>query len=217
MALGYTLTPPTEDKYSESKQEMKERIAMMLGGRVAERLVFGDYTGGASNDIMRATEVARKMVTVYGMSDELGTIQFGSEHSSDEVFLGRDFNTQRDYSEATAAKIDNEIKRIIDEAFAKAEEILRANIEKLHFIADFLVKYEVMDDAQFKAAMDDGATEEQLVSMIEEKNKRSADENTKAKEKAEKKAKLTREAFEKEAEAYDEKENEDKDNKDNSL
>jgi ATP-dependent Zn protease len=96
-ALGYTLTPPVEDKYSESKQEMKERIAMMLGGRVAEQICFGDYTGGASNDIMRATQVARKMVTVYGMSDELGTIHFGSDHSSDAVFLGRDFSSTPDY------------------------------------------------------------------------------------------------------------------------
>ncbi len=208
-ALGYTLNPPEKDRYSVYKNQLKEEISMLLGGRVAEKIIYDDVSGGASNDIMRATQIARNMVTRYGMSDELGTIQFGSEHSSDEVFLGRDFNSQRDYSEATAAKIDNEIKKIIDEAFAKAEKILRANIEKLHFIADFLVKYEVMDDAQFKAAMDDGATEEQLVSMIEEKNKRSADENTKAKEEAEKKAKLTREAFEKEAEAYDEKDGED--------
>ncbi|MBE6695194.1 MAG: ATP-dependent zinc metalloprotease FtsH [Ruminococcaceae bacterium] len=187
-ALGYTLNPPEKDKYSVYKNQLKEEISMLLGGRVAEKIIYDDVSGGASNDIMRATQIARNMVTKYGMSDELGTIQFGSEHGSDEVFLGRDFNSQRDYSEATAAKIDNEIKRIIDEAFAKAEEILRANIEKLHFIAEFLVKYEVMDDAQFKAAMDDNATMEQLAAMIEEKNKKSADENAKAKEEADRKA-----------------------------
>ena len=93
-ALGYTLTPPTEDKYSEYRQEMKERIAMMLAGRVAEEIVFGDFSGGASNDIQRATEVARKMVTVYGMSSELGTIRYGSQHG--EVFLGRDFGSTPD-------------------------------------------------------------------------------------------------------------------------
>jgi cell division protease FtsH len=193
-ALGYTLNPPERDRYSVYKNQLKEEISMLLGGRVAEKIIYDDVSGGASNDIMRATQIARNMVTKYGMSDELGTIQFGSEHGSDEVFLGRDFNSQRDYSEATAAKIDAEIKRIIDEAFAKAEEILRANIEKLHFIADFLVKYEVMDDAQFKAAMDDNATMEELAAMIEEKNKRSADENAKAKEEAEKIAKAFEEA-----------------------
>ena len=91
-ALGYTLNPPVEDKYSEYKKQLIEEITMLLGGRAAEEIVFGDVSGGASNDIMRATQVARKMVTVYGMSD-LGTIRFGGEHSSDEVFLGRDFNS----------------------------------------------------------------------------------------------------------------------------
>jgi cell division protease FtsH len=122
-ALGYTLTPPVEDKYSESKQEMKERIAMMLGGRVAEQMFFGDYTGGASNDIMRATQVARKMVTVYGMSEELGTIHFGSNHGQDAVFLGRDFSQTPSYSDQTAAKIDAEIKKIIDECDKLFDEL----------------------------------------------------------------------------------------------
>ena len=96
-ALGYTLNPPVEDKYSEYKQQLIEEITMLLGGRAAEEIVFGDVSGGASNDIMRATQIAKKMVTVYGMS-ELGTIRFGSEHDSDEVFLGRDFNSSKDYS-----------------------------------------------------------------------------------------------------------------------
>ena len=176
-ALGYTLTPPTEDKYSESKQEMKESIAMMLGGRVAERLVFGDYTGGASNDIMRATEVARKMVTVYGMSDELGTIHFGSQHGANEVFLGRDFGSTPNYSNETAAKIDAEIKKIIDESYNLATELLTKYREKLDFITEFLLRNEIMDDEQFTLAMKEGVTMEEVEALVTEKKKRSQEEN----------------------------------------
>ena len=180
-ALGYTLTPPSEDKYSESRQEMKERIAMMLGGRVAEQIIFGDYTGGASNDIQRATEVARKMVTVYGMSDELGTIHYGSQHS--EVFLGRDFGATPDYSDATAAKIDAEIKKIVDESYKMATEILTKYKEKLDFIADFLLKHEVMDDEQFVCAMKDGATMAEVEGLVTAKKRRSEEENRRRLEK----------------------------------
>ena len=176
-ALGYTLTPPTEDKYSESKQEMKETIAMMLGGRVAERLVFGDYTGGASNDIMRATEVARKMVTVYGMSDELGTIHFGSQHGANEVFLGRDFGSTPNYSDDTAAKIDAEIKKIIDESYNLAVELLTKYREKLDFISEFLLRNEIMDDEQFALAMKEGVTMDEVEALVTEKKKRSQEEN----------------------------------------
>ena len=175
-ALGYTLTPPVEDKYSESKQEMKERIAMMLGGRVAEQLCFGDYTGGASNDIMRATQVARKMVTVYGMSDELGTIHFGSDHP-DAVFLGRDFNSNPDYSQETAAKIDAEIKKIIDEAYKLAYDTLTEYRGKIDFITEFLLRNEIMDDEQFVAAMKDDATMEEVEALVTEKKRRSEEEN----------------------------------------
>lgn len=176
-ALGYTLTPPVEDKYSESKQEMKERIAMMLGGRVAEQMFFGDYTGGASNDIMRATQVARKMVTVYGMSDELGTIHFGSDHSSDAVFLGRDFSSTPTYSEQTAAKIDAEIKKIIDEAYRLAWDTLTEYREKLDFITEFLLRNEIMDDEQFELAMKEGVTMEEVEALVTEKKRRSEEEN----------------------------------------
>ena len=156
---------------------------MMLAGRVAEQLVFGDYTGGASNDIQRATEVARKMVTVYGMSDELGTIRYGSQHS--EVFLGRDFGSSPDYSDETAAKIDAEIKRIVDEAYALATEILTKYRNKLDFVADFLVKHEVMDEEQFAAAMAEGATMEEVEELMTEKRRRSEEENRRKLEKAE--------------------------------
>ncbi len=176
-ALGYTLTPPLEDKYSESKQEMKETIAMMLGGRVAEQIVFGDYTGGASNDIMRATEMARKMVTVYGMSEELGTIHFGSQHGSNEVFLGRDFGQAPNYSDETAAKIDREIKKIIDESYNLAKTLLTKYREKLDFITEFLLRNEIMDDEQFEAAMKEGATIEEVEALMTEKKRRSIEEN----------------------------------------
>ena len=184
-ALGYTLTPPTEDKYSEHKQELKETIAMMLGGRAAEEIIFGDVTGGASNDILRATQVARKMVTVYGMS-ELGTIRFGSEHDSDEVFLGRDFNTTKDYSEKTAAEIDDQIKKFIDEGYALALKTLNDNRDKLDLIAEFLLKDEIMDDKQFEAAMK-GASIEEIEAIGEERRKKSAEENA-LREKAEEEA-----------------------------
>ena len=205
-ALGYTLTPPVEDKYSESKQEMKERIAMMLGGRVAEQIVFGDYTGGASNDIMRATEVARKMVTVYGMSDELGTIHFGSQHSSDEVFLGRDFSSTPDYSDSTAAKIDAEIKKIVDEAYNMAYDILTKNKDKIDFITSFLLRHEVMDDEQFAAAMKEGATMEEVENLVTEKKRRSEEENrrrAKQLEEEKERARAERERLERELGLYD--------------
>ena len=174
-ALGYTLNPPVEDKYSEYKQQLIEEITMLLGGRAAEEIVFGDVSGGASNDIMRATQIAKKMVTVYGMS-ELGTIRFGSEHDSDEVFLGRDFNSSKDYSEETAALIDEQIKKIVDSAYADAKRILSENRSKLDFIVEFLLKYEVMDDRQFNAAMN-GASMEEVEQIGEERRRKREEEN----------------------------------------
>ena len=183
-ALGFTLNVPEEDKFSVYKQELKEQIAMLLGGRAAEEIVFSDISGGASNDILRATQIARKMVTKLGMSDAIGNVHFGSDNSSDEVFLGRDFSAERDYSDETASLIDREVKRIIDEAYANAKKILSENRERLDFIADFLVKHEMMDDVQFKAYMDDNASEEEIVKLSEEKQRKSAEEN-KTREEAE--------------------------------
>ena len=177
-ALGYTLNPPVEDKYSVYKNELKENIAMLLGGRAAEEIVFGDVSGGASNDIQRATKIARDMVTIYGMSEALGTIRYAGDHGDDEVFLGRDFNTTKGISDQTAALIDAEIKKIIDEAYANAKAILSSQREKLDFIAEFLVKNEIMDDEQFKTAMDaEAPTQEEIEAIGEEKRRRSAEEN----------------------------------------
>ena len=176
-ALGYTLTPPTEDKYSVYKNGLKDEICELLGGRVAEKIIFDDISGGASNDIERATAIAKNMVMKLGMSEELGPILYGSEHSNDEVFLGRDFNNTKNYSEETAAKIDSEIKKIILEAYERTEEILRANIDKLHFIAEFLVRNEVMEQSQFERAMNEDVTMEELEEMVAEKRRRSEEEN----------------------------------------
>jgi len=177
-ALGYTLNPPVEDKFSDYKNAMKEEIAMCLAGRAAEALVCDDISGGASGDIKRATAVAKKMVTIYGMSDVLGTVHLGNPHGDDEVFLGRDFNSSQAYSEQTAALIDSEIKRIIDEAYAVAMKVLSDHREKLEFITDFLVEYEVMDDEQFKTAMEtENPTIEQIAEIGAAKRRRSEEEN----------------------------------------
>ena len=179
-ALGYTLNPPKEDKYSVYKNELKEKIAMLLAGRAAEEIIFGDISGGASNDIERATDIAKKMVTRLGMSEVLGLRAFGSGHS--EVFLGRDFSSSQDYSDETAAKIDAEIHAIISNAYANAKQILTDNIEKLHFIAEFLMKNEIMDGEQFEAAMSGNSTFEDLEEMTEAKKRRSREENDRKRE-----------------------------------
>ena len=174
-ALGYTLNPPKEDRYSVYKNELKEKIAMLLGGRAAEEIIFGDVSGGASNDIQRATDIAKKMVTQLGMSELLGPRNFGAEHG--EVFLGRDFSHSKDYSEETAAKIDAEIQKIIGDAYDNAKRILGENLDKLHFISEFLLKNEVMDGEQFEAAMSGTPTFEELEEMNEAKARRSREEN----------------------------------------
>ena len=180
-ALGYTLNPPTEDKYSEYKSELKNQISMLLGGRAAEEIINGDVTGGASNDIDRATKIAKKMVTRLGMSDTLGPRSFGTDQG--EVFLGRDFSSSQDYSEEIAAKIDSEIHDIITNAYSLTKDILRKDIEKLHFIAEFLLKNEIMDGDQFKAIMETAdPTIEEIEAIAEAKKKKSEDDNLAAKQ-----------------------------------
>ena len=149
MAGGYTMYRPTEDKSFMSKSEMEENIVSLLGGRVAEKLILNDISTGASNDIERASKIARDMVTKYGMSDTIGSIMFGS--GQEEVFLGRDFAQSRNYSEETASVIDVETKNIIDKAYRRAEEILRENIDKLHAVAKVLLEKEKIDGEEFEA------------------------------------------------------------------
>ena len=178
-ALGYTLNLPEEDKYSVYRNELKQKISMLLGGRVAEQIIFEDFSGGASNDIQRATQIARTMVMQLGMSD-LGPILYGNGHSDTEVFLGRDFSQSRNFSEAVAARIDEEITKIITEAYDEAKRLLTENIEKLHFIAKFLHKNESMNGEQFRRAMDEeDITFEALEEMVAERRRRSEEENAK--------------------------------------
>ena len=195
-AGGYTLSLPTEDKMYMTKREMEEEIVSLLGGRVAEAIVFGDISTGASNDIERATKMARGMVTKYGMSDLLGPIVYGTGH--EEVFLGRDFGSTRDFSEKVAGDIDSEVRAIVDKAYKKAEEILTANRSKLDFTAEYLIDHEILDEEQFKYIMDtDEPTVEAVEAIAESKNKKSDAENEQQKELNEKKE---REEAEKQAE-----------------
>ena len=153
MAGGYTMYRPDEDKNFMSKVEMEESIVGLLGGRVAESLVLDDISTGASNDIERASKIARDMVTKYGMSDTLGTITFGS--GQEEVFLGRDWTQTRNYSEETSAKIDEEVKRIIDNGYNRAKEILTMHSDKLHTVANLLLEKEKVDGEEFAAIFAD--------------------------------------------------------------
>ncbi len=149
MAGGYTMYRPTEDKSFMSKTAMEEQIVSLLGGRVSEALILNDISTGASNDIERASQIARNMVTIYGMSERIGAIMFGQGQG--EVFLGRDLAQTKNYSEETAAVIDEEIKKIIDKAYNTAREILSNNIDKLHIVAGILLEKEKIDGQEFDA------------------------------------------------------------------
>ena len=151
MAGGYTMPLPTEDKSYNSRNEMIEDIVVSLGGRVAEALILDDISTGASNDIEKATKIARSMVTKYGMTKELGCVNYGSDNNS--VFLGRDMGRTQDYSETTAAKIDELVLKIVNSAYDRAEKVLSENIGKLHEIAAYLIKHEKMGSEDFEAVM----------------------------------------------------------------
>ena len=160
-----------------TKGQMLDDVAVALGGRAAEQLVLEDISTGASSDIQHATSTIRSMITRYGMSETLGTVLYGSAHSSSEVFLGRDFSSGKDYSEETAAAIDRETRLIMDAQYKRALEILSAHMDKLHFIAEYLLNHENMDGDQFKAAMEGYPTVEELEQMLEEKKRKSREEN----------------------------------------
>ena len=147
MAGGYTMYRPTEDKSFMSKTEMEENIVSLLGGRVAEALILNDISTGASNDRERASQIARNMVTKYGMSEKVGTVMFGGGEG--EVFLGRDFAQTKDYSEETAALIDEEVKRIVQTAYEKAVKILTEHVDKLHAVAGVLMEKEKIEGEEF--------------------------------------------------------------------
>ena len=151
MAAGLTVTRPDTNDMHVSRNQMRESIVMLLGGRVAEEIFLDDICTGASNDIERATKTARNMVTRYGFSDKLGTVAYGSD--SDEVFLGKDYGHVQNYSQSIAAQIDDEVKEIIEKAYAQCKEILTANANKMHLLADYLLKYEKIDNDKFERLM----------------------------------------------------------------
>jgi cell division protease FtsH len=154
MAGGYTMHLPEEDRAYMSKSRLNNEIVELLGGRVAEKLIIGDISTGAKNDIERATAIARKMVTEYGMSDDIGPISYGTDQS--EVFIGRDLGKSRNFSEEVAARIDSEIRRIIDEAYTSAQKLLKDNVNKLHAVAQALLESEKLEAAQFEEIFNRG-------------------------------------------------------------
>lgn len=154
---------PKEDKYYATKTTMTEQIVHLLGGRVAEKLTLNDISTGASNDIERATEIARGMVTKYGFSERLGPVNYSS---SDEVFLGKDFSTRKNYSEEMASEIDEEIRTIVEDAYSTAEKLLTENIDMLHTIAKTLLEIETLDGEQFEALFTGAKTSKQLIEEV---------------------------------------------------
>lgn len=152
MAGGYTMHLPTEDRAYTSKEKLQDEMVGLLGGRVAEKLILGDISTGAKNDIDRASAIARSMVMEYGMSDEIGTISYGSDNN--EVFLGRDLGRSRNFSEEVGAKIDKEIKKFIAVAYDTAEDLLKQNINKLHAVAEELLEKEKIDGKEFEMIFD---------------------------------------------------------------
>ena len=173
-AGGYTMHLPEEDRSYMSKEGLKDEMVSLLGGRVAEKLILGDISTGASNDIERATNIARSMVMKYGMSDKLGTIAFGDEQG--EVFLGRDFGRSKNYSEEVAAEIDEEIKMFITEAYNRSETILIENMDKLHLVAKALLEKEKLEADEFESLVSTGKYPDgSSVEEVLEENKKSAD------------------------------------------
>ncbi len=171
-AGGFTMTLPEEDKSYITKGEMFDQIIHLLGGRVAEKLVLEDISTGASNDIERGTNIARNMVTRYGMSDRIGPVNYSSE---DEIFLGRDFSARNNVSEAVSSEIDHEIRRIIEAAYAKTEELLTANMDKLHIVANGLIELETLDAEQYERLYN-GESVEVLKAELDEKRRKQKEE-----------------------------------------
>lgn len=168
-AGGFTMILPKEDKYYGTKKTMREQIIHLLGGRVAEMLTLDDISTGASNDIQRATDIAKEMVTKYGFSEKLGPVNYSS---SDEVFLGKDFSTRQAYSEETANEIDEEVKAIIEEAYDTARTILSEHLEQLTAVAEGLLEVETLDNRQFEELYDGVKTPEEIGQELKEELKK---------------------------------------------
>jgi cell division protease FtsH len=174
---------PTEDRTFETKGHMRNTIMHMLAGRVAESLTLDDISTGASNDIMRATEIARDMVTKYGFSEKLGPVNYSD---SDEVFLGRDFSKSKSYSEGIASEIDNEVRTIMESAYAETERILKENMDKLEVVAQALMRVETIDGEQFEALYTGQVDAEGLEQQVKEKEEQIKKANAKEAEEFEK-------------------------------
>ena len=182
---------PKDDRSYGTKEKMREQIVHLLGGRVAEKLMLEDISTGASNDILRATDTARAMVTKYGFSEKLGAVNYSP---SDEVFLGNDYHSTKNYSEEKAREIDEEIKSIIDNAFAEAERVLVENKDKLILVAEVLMELETIDGEQFEQLYTGNKTKEEILldvkekeEVTKEKNEKEAEETQKAIEEEQKK------------------------------
>jgi cell division protease FtsH len=157
-AGGYTLMLPKEDRYYATRSELLDQLKTLLGGRVAEAVVLGEISTGAQNDLERATELVRKMITEFGMSEVLGPITFGRRQ--DQVFLGRDIARDRNYSEEVAYAIDKEVRRLIEEAYGKTEEMLKNNLDKLHIVATALLERETLEREELEQLLKNGKIEE---------------------------------------------------------
>lgn len=180
-AGGFTMILPKEDKYYGTKETMREQIIHLLGGRVAEMLTLDDISTGASNDIQRATDIAKEMVTKYGFSEKLGPVNYSS---SDEVFLGKDFSTRKNYSEETASEIDEEVKAIIEEAYEAARVILEEHIEQLKAVAEGLLEVETLDNQQFVQLYNGEKTPAQLGEELKEQLEKKKEKDKKEAEEA---------------------------------
>lgn len=200
-AGGFTMILPKEDRYYATRTTMKEQIVHLLGGRVAEQLTLHDISTGASNDIMRATEIARDMVTKYGFSDRIGPVSYSSE---EEVFLGKDFSTRKNFSEEMASEIDEEIHRIITEAYQDAERILTEKSDVLHTVAKALLEIETLDGEQFEQLFTGAMTAEELAEDVREKEENIKKANER--EAAETQELLARENLEDDEDDYGEEE-----------
>lgn len=165
-AGGYTLMLPKEDRYYATRSELLDQLKTLLGGRVAEALVLGEISTGAQNDLERATELVRKMITEFGMSEVLGPITFGRRQ--EQVFLGRDISRDRNYSEEVASSIDKEVRRLIEDAYTKTEEMLKQNIDKLHLVANVLLERETLEGEELDQLLKNGKLEEKTLNADEE-------------------------------------------------
>jgi cell division protease FtsH len=164
-ALGYTISMPQEDRFLTTRAELEDAMAMTLGGRAAEEIVFGEITTGASNDIEKVTQTAKQMVMRFGMSDKLGPRVFGHDHG--QPFLGREFSTEPDYSDEIAREIDDEVRRIIESAHKRATTILTEHQHDLSNISEILVKRETIEKEEFLALLD-GKSEEEVFGVEED-------------------------------------------------